>query len=273
MSIDAAICLCAMFSQGTHGAHALFDSLAEMLTGGGRKQYRARAGPLLRYEAVPIASTTLALAAIAAVVGERHPQAMFVFGSEHFAEATTTQPALVAMPVVDGVGTDVRQHRDPDARALVCLLVHVCHLVVRSKMVHATLVVDILPAQNLAYGMNTQRGLFPNSRRRLFHYALCVPDVIRDLILRCRRDYARVWEFGYVARLPDKAMPRCVEEQHQTFLAGHRGAPTHSVKSISRRRIAVCTMPHTARSLTCPTASLRYSGSEEPSGALFASDA
>jgi hypothetical protein len=38
VSIDAAICLCAMFPQGTHGAHALFDSLAEMLTGGGRKQ-------------------------------------------------------------------------------------------------------------------------------------------------------------------------------------------------------------------------------------------
>jgi hypothetical protein len=38
VSIDAAICLCAMFPPGTHGAHALFDSLAEMLTGGGRKQ-------------------------------------------------------------------------------------------------------------------------------------------------------------------------------------------------------------------------------------------
>jgi hypothetical protein len=39
--IDAAISLCAMFSQGTHGAHALFDALAEMLAGGGRKQSRA----------------------------------------------------------------------------------------------------------------------------------------------------------------------------------------------------------------------------------------
>ena len=35
--IDAAISLCAMFPQGTHGAHALFDALAEMLAGGGRK--------------------------------------------------------------------------------------------------------------------------------------------------------------------------------------------------------------------------------------------
>ena len=39
--IDAAISLCAMFSQGTHGAHALFDALVEMLAGGGRKQSRA----------------------------------------------------------------------------------------------------------------------------------------------------------------------------------------------------------------------------------------
>ena len=36
--IDAAISLCAMFPPGTHGAHALFDALAKMLAGGGRKQ-------------------------------------------------------------------------------------------------------------------------------------------------------------------------------------------------------------------------------------------
>jgi hypothetical protein len=34
--IDAAISLCAMFSQGTHGERALFDALAEMLAGDGR---------------------------------------------------------------------------------------------------------------------------------------------------------------------------------------------------------------------------------------------
>jgi len=32
LSIDAAISLRAMFPQGTHGAHALFDALAELLT-------------------------------------------------------------------------------------------------------------------------------------------------------------------------------------------------------------------------------------------------
>jgi hypothetical protein len=36
--IDAAFSLCAMFPQGAHGAHALFDALAKMLAGGGRKQ-------------------------------------------------------------------------------------------------------------------------------------------------------------------------------------------------------------------------------------------
>ena len=131
---------------------------------------------------------------------------------------------------------------------------------------HATsaaclLAVDFLPAQNLAYSMNTQRGLFLNSRWRLFAYALCVPDVIRDLIqLRCRSDYARVREFGYVAGLPDKALPRCFEEQHRSFLAGHREAPPHRVTSIPRRRIAVCTMPHTVRSSTCHAAGPRCSG-------------
>jgi hypothetical protein len=32
--IDAAICLRAMFAQGTHGEHALFDALADLLTRG-----------------------------------------------------------------------------------------------------------------------------------------------------------------------------------------------------------------------------------------------
>lgn len=38
VSIDAAISLCAMFTHGTHGAHALFDGLVALLSGGGRKQ-------------------------------------------------------------------------------------------------------------------------------------------------------------------------------------------------------------------------------------------
>ena len=40
--IDAAIShLCDVFAGHPHGAHALFDALAEMLAGGGRKQSRA----------------------------------------------------------------------------------------------------------------------------------------------------------------------------------------------------------------------------------------
>ena len=35
--MDAAICLRAMFAQGTHGEHALFDALADLLTRSERK--------------------------------------------------------------------------------------------------------------------------------------------------------------------------------------------------------------------------------------------
>jgi hypothetical protein len=35
--IDAAICLRAMFAQGAHGEHVLFDALADLLTRGERK--------------------------------------------------------------------------------------------------------------------------------------------------------------------------------------------------------------------------------------------
>jgi hypothetical protein len=42
LSIDAARSLCAMFPQGTHGAHALFDALAELLTAVEHKHRRQR---------------------------------------------------------------------------------------------------------------------------------------------------------------------------------------------------------------------------------------